>query len=530
MKSIPEAPRRAIARSTLLTAILSALWLIVVYATQVLLAALFGAGKEMDAYLAATSVPMLITALAVESVNLAFVPTFVEHQTRGDPETAWRIAGILLSGILFVLGSLTLVGVLFSPFLMRVLVPGFDPERMALATDMSRIIFPSSLLLGVAGFLNSLHYAQKEFLIPALSPLANALTNLAVILVLVPVIGIYGSAWGSLAGPLAQCVLAAPILFRSDIRLNVPTLREPGVQEIVRMIGWRVLGDAAGKGTPIVDRIISSALAVGAISYLGYGWRIVTLALGLIGQPINTVLLPFFYERAVETNRDAMGRAVSVGMRMTALIALPLSALVIVLSEPIVRVLFQRGQFDASTTRAVALVIAAYAGVWLSHSLTGPIVPALYALKQMRLVSLVELVGVAVYLLAAVTLPRMFDFLGLAFALSLNYIFNAVIYAYFLFCRLRVPFDAQITRFCFKCGVATLAASAVAWSAYGEFTRGMDIERYAGPSRAIGDATAIACATILALGAYLLTLVSLRSPELVMLWRALSKPATQGAE
>lgn len=519
-----DSVRRMVARSTLFTAILTAMWMAVVYASQVVLAAWFGAGKEMDAYLAATSVPLLISTLTVESLNLAFVPVFIEHQLHGDEQAAWRITSIVLSTLILALTLLSAAGVLFSPLLMRVIVPGFDPPRYALATTMSQIIFPSVLFTSVAGFLNSMNYAQRRFLIPALSPLVAAIVNLGLILAFARNLGIVASAWGSFWGPVASCVLAAPILREHQVRFDL-NWRDAGMREIAQLAGWRLLGEMFGKATPIFERFIASGLAVGSISYLGYASRIVSLALGLIVQSTSTVLFPFLSERAVSAQSDpaAMGRAVSVGLRMTALIALPISALFMALSMPIVQLLFQRGQFDAQATRAVALAVIAYFGLWLSNSLAAPVVPALYALKQMRLLALVEPLGVVVYLAGALTLTRVFDYLGLALALSLNFVFNTLLYAYFLFVHQRVPFDMQIVQFYCKCIPATVAGVAVAWLTYPLLVTMIRLEQFGGIARTILNVSLLAGLSVLALAIYVSVLSVLRAKEIAILWDAVSR-------
>lgn len=517
---MPDSVRRTVARSTLLTALFTALWMAVVYATQVVLAAWFGTGKEMDAYLAATSVPMFISTLTVESLNLAFVPVFIEHQLRGDEQAAWRVTSIVLSSLIFALTLTSAAGVLFSPLLMRVIVPGFDPPRYALATTMSQIIFPSTLFTAVAGFLTSIHYAQKKFLIPALSPLVAAIVNLGLILALVGNLGIVASAWGSFWAPLASCVLAAPILRGHPLRFDL-NWRDAGVREITRLAGWRVLGDGLGKATPIVDRFIASSLAVGAISYLGYGTRILGFALGLVSQSISTVLFPLLSERAAGEDLASLSRAVSVGMRMTALVTLPVSAILLVLREPIVRVLFARGRFDASATEGVALVLLGYFGILATNSLAGQIVPTLYALKQARMVALVSMLGTAVYVVSAFALTPHLNFLGLALALSLNYLFNAACYTYVLFRRLHVQWDPMVTRFYVRSSLATILASAVAYWLYAVSVPSSDILSQLPFGRGmITDVLPLAFAGAGAMIVYLLALVLSRAPEIGLLWAA----------
>ncbi len=514
MSATPPAARRAIARSTALTAILSALWLIVVYATQVLLAAWFGAGKEMDAYLAATSVPFFLATLLLEALHLAFVPVFIEHRARGETAAAQQMVGAILFALVLGLGVVSVAGVLISPFLIRVLAPGFDPERLTLATGMSRIIFPSVLFLTVAGFLNSLHYAHKRFLVPALSPLLSASVNLAIIAALAPRIGITSSALGTLFGSLAQCLLALPLLREHGIRLNISNLRNTALAEVARLAGWRIAGDLLGKATPVVDRWLASGLAVGSISYLGYATRIIEFALGLIGRSINAVLFPLLAERAADEDIASLSRAVSVGMRMTALVALPISAIVLVLREPVVRVLFQRNAFDAAATQGVSLVLVGYVGIFAANALGGQIVQTLYALKQSRAIAAISIIGSLGYIVGAITLTPRWGVLGLAVALSLNYLFNLLAYAFLLFRKLRAQWDPNVTRFYWTASAAAILAGATASSVYGAL---------GAPDFVTDQIIALGTAVGMALGLYTSILLVMRAPEIPMLWSALTR-------
>jgi putative peptidoglycan lipid II flippase len=247
------------------------------------------------------------------------------------------------------------------------------------------------------------------------------------------------------------------------------------------------------------------------------------LTLSLVAQSVATVLFPFLSWRAAEMDAHALGRAVSVGMRMTAMVALPVSALLIALSEPVVRLLFERGQFDAGATHAVAWGLAAYFGVWLTNSLGGTVVTALYALKQIRMVSLVEIAGTVLYMTLALTLPWAFDYLGLALALSANYLFNTGIYSYLLFVYLKIPFDSQVAVFYLKCIPAALASATVARLAYSGMAPLWNHFFMAGTARSVADAGAVASATLTALGVYMVILWIMKAPELAMLWKAMSR-------
>jgi putative peptidoglycan lipid II flippase len=494
--------------STIITAVFTAASIVATYGVQAVMAARFGAAAEMDAFFASAAVPALLSNVLVEALQVAFVPVFVEQRSLGKIDAAWRLARAVLTVILVSLVLVSALGILGSPPLIRAIAPGFDTSRRQVSITMSRILFPSALFLSLAGFCNGLRYAQKAFLMPALTPVIGACTNFILLVLLSGPLGILGCAWASLGASAAQFVFAAPILAR------VPRARasfgDPAVREVGRLVGWRVLGESLQKATPVFERYIASTLAVGSIAVLGYGSRIVTLVQGLMVQSVATVALPFLSERGASEDRVAFGRAVSLGMRMTALVAVPGAVLSMTLAKPLVRVLFERGRFNDESSHALATVLIAYIGVWVSGSLAGTVIPALYALKQVPLVAKVSILCAAVYLLCASALPALFGYLGLAMAISINALLCTGIFAGLLFTRCGVPWDPAVGRFYRRCIPSSVAAGVVAYLVHSTLA----------PFVGIGVGSRLVAVLIAGVGGlctYALILLALRTEEVGVL-------------
>ena len=262
------ADKRQIARAASIVMVAFALSRVLGLIRQVTIAGQFGTGREMDAYQAAFRLPDIIFQLvAGGALASAFIPTFTGYLTRADRAGAWRLASAIVNLLLAILTLTAALAALIAPWLVDwIIAPGFDAETAALTTRLMRVMLISSVVFGVSGVVMGALNAHQHFILPAVAPM---LYNLAIIggaLFLAPPFGVMGLAVGVVVGSALHLLIQLPALAHFRARYTpVLTVRDPGVRQVARLMGPRVLGLAVVQLNFLVNTNLASRLGEGAV-------------------------------------------------------------------------------------------------------------------------------------------------------------------------------------------------------------------------------------------------------------------------
>ena len=396
-----RADRRRLARSTAIFSAATGLSRVLGLVREIVARGYFGVeGAGINAFTVAFQVPNLVRALVADAaLSSAFVPVFSELLEKGERKRAWRVASTLFWLLLLALTALTAAFVLAAPLVMRLF--GYDDD---LAIGLSRVLFPIVTLLGVSGIVVGILNSYDHFAIPALTPVA---WNLVIILGLV--IGVpfadgesgelYVYAGSILLGTLVQVLLPLPWLRGRDDRLRVLIdWRDPAVRQVFRLMGPVMLSLGlinfnAVLGTLFASRLIDKNLAPAAIDA---AFRVYMLPQGMFSVAVATVLFPSLARLATRGDTDGFRDTISRGLRQINFFLIPAAVISVVLAEPIVRLLYERGAFDPEETTVVAAALAAFSvgltfnGMMLMlnrgfFSLQAPWIPIVVALANLAL-------------------------------------------------------------------------------------------------------------------------------------------------
>ncbi|HEY1583240.1 MAG TPA: murein biosynthesis integral membrane protein MurJ [Chthoniobacterales bacterium] len=379
---------------------------------EMVIAGLFGASRNMDAYLTAFRAPNMLRDLFAEgALSTAFVTTFSRRiATEGD-ESAWRLASKVATLTLVFMSAMTLLGILFAPFVIDILAPGFPPEKAALTILLTRIMFPFILLVSLAALVMGMLNAKNVFGIPAL---ASSFFNIGSIVGGVALCywldpqpnwrhphfgerGLVGLALGTLLGGLLQLLVQLPSASGAGFRFRFDfNWRDPGVRTILGLMGPATIAASAVQVNVAVNSGFASTLGNGPITWLNIAFRLMQLPLGVFGVAVATVTLPLVSRSAALGNTGEFRGALAHAMRLVMLLTIPSAIGLIILAEPIIALIYQHGRFDAAATvqtaaalRFYALGLAGYAGVKV-------LAPAFYALDKRHLPMIVSLISIAV--------------------------------------------------------------------------------------------------------------------------------------
>jgi putative peptidoglycan lipid II flippase len=371
-------------------------------------AALFGGGMAMDAFTAAFRIPNLLRDLFAEgALSMAFVTTFSKTIARGGDEDAWRLANKVATMTATVLGLLCVVGMVFSPQLVALLAPGFDPDKAALTVHLTRIMFPFILLVSLAALVMGMLNAKNRFGMPAM---ASSFFNIGSIVGGVglgfwidPHFGpraLIGLAFATLIGGGLQLAVQLPLLARLGYRFR-PDIhwRDPGVKAILLLMGPAVIAASTTQINVMVNSMFASTLGDGAIFWLAIAFRLMQLPLGLFGVALGTVTLPLLSRLVVAGKTREFRSELARAIRWALMLTLPSMMGLMLLAEPIISVLYQHGKFNAEQAAQAAGALRFYAIGLGGYAALKVLVNAFYALDRRKTPMLVSFVAVGLNLL-----------------------------------------------------------------------------------------------------------------------------------
>lgn len=446
---------------------------------EVATAAFFGATSAKGAFVIGYNIPFFIQRLLLSgTLSIVFIPTLSEYLARGDDEEVNRVSTTVFNLVLLLGVLMVAVGTVAAPLLVTLSAPGFrwtDPGLIPLAIRLTRIMFGAMFFLALSGFAMGYLHAHQHFTAPALAPLVFNVVIIAGIFLLAPVLGIAGLAVSFLLGWALQFVVQVPAALRQGFRWSPRVeLRHPAVREMARLSLPAMLGLAVVETNAYVDRFFASFLPatpqVNYVAVLDYAYQVVQAPVSIFGISIATAVFPTLARHASLGDRGALREANSLGIRMVLFATIPLTALFLASSQPMVRLIFERGAFAPESTAAVASAVVGYA-VGLSAIASYYIVTrTFYAQHDMATPVKVGAAMIALNALLDVALMRILGHAGIALATSLVAATNVGTLLWLLRRRLGSIDGGRIGRALGKMALASLALGVTAFS----LLRGME--------------------------------------------------------
>lgn len=407
-------------------------------------AALLGAGFYSDAFVVAFRIPNLLRDLLAEgALSTAFVPTFTQQLVRRGKRHAFALANLVLTTLFVVTGIIVLGGWVFADPVVRLIAPGFEATagKIELTTTLTRILFPFLPLVALAAVLMGMLNAQQRFFVPALAPaLFNAAAIAVGALLLSTEFGARDTVvvWTAavLLGGLLQLGIQVPPLVRAGWRFAArfrPRFDDPGLRQILRLMGPAVIGLSATQVNILVNNILASQLEQGSPSWINYAFRLMQLPIGVFGVAVATVNLAAVSRHAAAEDMQAFRRTLAGSMKLVAFLTLPAMAGLVALREPIVDLLYQHGRFTAYDTAQTAAVLAMYAVGLYAYASVKVMAPAFYALQSPRVPLFASVASVACNIVANLALYKRMGAQGLALGTSIGALVNiGVLYVSFV--------------------------------------------------------------------------------------------------
>ncbi len=407
------------------------------------LAVLFGAGTQMDAFVVAFRIPNLLRDLFAEgALSSAFVTVFTEYEQRKTREETNRLVSNVFTAIFLILAAICVLGMIFSKDLVLIMAPEFSqvPGKVMLTTNLTRIMFPFLLMISLAALLMGLLNTRGYFFIPSF---ASSCFNLGSIIVggglalLIPSFGypaIYGMAIGTLAGGALQLLIQTPAFKKEGFRIRpFLDLKDPGLRKIGKLVVPAIVGLSATQINIFVNTNFASRCAEGSVAWLNYAFRLMQFPIGLFGVALSVATLPMVAKQATQGKIRELGDTLVSSLTLAFALTLPAAVGLWLLAEPIIALIFQHGRFTHFDTMMTGEALKFYAVGLMAYSAVKIIVPVYYALNDTKWPVIASFISVALnVIIILLTLDR-FQHRAIALSTSMTIIFNFVFLSVILY-------------------------------------------------------------------------------------------------
>jgi len=418
------------------------------YTRDMAIAYYFGAGALSDAFFVAFRISNLLRRLVGEgALTSSFIPIFLDERTRrSDKELRGLVNGVFTL-FTIILVVVTLLGIYFAEDLVTLMSPGFlsNPEKFALTVNLTRIMFPYMVLVGLMaigmGVLNSL----KHFTAPALAPVFFNIAIISSILLISPFFheSVYALGIGVLLGGLFQFAILLPWLKRYGFMPYISfKFRDSAIARIFKLMGPAAFGVGIYQINIFIVLWFASKLSEGSVSYLYYAGRLMELPLGIFGVAISTVALPSLASFAAKEEWGDFMASLSYAMRLVLFLTIPAAVGLIILSLPVIDVLFSHGEFKAGAAKATSMALYYYAPGLVPVAIYRILTSVFYSLKDTITPVVVAFVALLINVFLCFVLVGPMAHAGLALATSISALFNMAV-LFFILRRRIVEFDIR---------------------------------------------------------------------------------------
>ncbi|MGE3465703.1 MAG: murein biosynthesis integral membrane protein MurJ [Pyrinomonadaceae bacterium] len=476
---------------------------------ETIFARYFGAGFLYDAFIVGFRIPNLLRDLFAEgALSAAFVKVFTDYQLKNSEKEAWRLASLIFNGLAVVLSIICVAGIFLSPLFVKIITYNYlgDPnhyypaEKAELATTLMQIMFPFILLVALAALAMGVLNTKGRFGIPASASTAFNIVSIGVGLALafwlsggewersvdkitIPTDAaqwaIIGMSIGTLLGGAAQLLIQLPSLFKVGFRFSLRlSFRDEGVRRVMRLMGPAIIGTGAIQFKVLVDTVVASGIDGGA-SWLSYAFRLMQFPIGVFGVAIGTAAIPTLSRLASEENLVKFRSTLSDAIKLVFLLAVPSACGLIVLGDPIVSLIYQRGEFTAFDTNMTAWALTAYSIGLAAYAAIKVLSPAFYARDDAKTPMYISLASIVVHVPTSFGMmqllsnfgvtperPNGFGHVGVALATSIVATVNFLALGWFMRRKINRVNGRDILSSLGRIVIASVAMSAVAYASY----------------------------------------------------------------
>ncbi|UOW68633.1 murein biosynthesis integral membrane protein MurJ [Paraclostridium bifermentans] len=392
------------------------------FGRELALASAYGASGTSDAFLVAMNIPAVIFSAIGTSLGTAFIPLYCDLEAKQGKKASLRFSNNVLNIVVLLCLITSLVGVVFTEPIVKLFAVGFKGETLTQAIYFTRVLILGMAFLGMSYIMMAFLQVKENFVIPGLMSVPY---NMLIIISIFLSVTINPNIlpWGTLIGLSLQFIFQYPFARKKGFKYRpYINLKDEYLKRMLWLIGPVLIGVAVTQVNSIVDRTIASTLVEGSISALNYATKLNQFVMGMFIVSISSVIYPMLSKLSTENNKKKFKESIVTAINVVTLIIIPISVGAIILAEPIVKLLFQRGEFDARATQMTAIALIFYSIGMLGFGLRDILGKIFYSLQDTKtpmINGIIAMVLNIVLNLAFVKYTNM-GLGGLAFATSIS--------------------------------------------------------------------------------------------------------------
>lgn len=384
--------------------------------SNVIIAAIFGARADMDAYLTAMVIPTYLEMIFYGSLAFILVPAFIEAEAKNNEEKAWSLVGTFFWLTTIVLLGASTTGAIFSSQIISITAPGFQEGKARLAAQMLSVLMFSTPLMGLGVLSVGIQNARHRFFWPSVAPAFGAFVNMIILLIFYPILGSMALPWGFLGSTVIQAAFATIPLLAHGWKRLIP-LTDPEVRRVLKLMLPLIFFGVLSCSSPVADRYFSSVLPDGQVSYMGYASKITSFFVALLARGIAASIYPVMARAYAQGGVEALAEKNNFGLRLSFAVALPGVLITAALAVPIIGLLFEHGTFKHADTLGVGLILFPILISDVFLRMVGNVFErSFYVLRDTTTQSVVIIIFLALYIAVAGFFVRQWGYVGLVWA------------------------------------------------------------------------------------------------------------------
>lgn len=390
------------------------------FGREIVLASSYGASSYSDAYLTALNIPNVIFASIGSALATTFIPIFFDVENERGKESAVKFTSNVINIVIILCSVIAVVGLVFTEPLVKIFAIGFEGEILKITTDFTRVLILGVIFIGLNNIITAYLQIKGNFIVPGLISLPY---NIIVIvsIILSTKLGPYTMVYGTLIAIISQFVFQLPWAIKNKFKYKpYINIKDENIKKLMWLLTPIFIGIAVNQINVVVDRSLASTLNVGSISALNYSNKLVAFITTLFIASISSVIYPSLSKLSSKSDNTEFNNIIVKSVNVIVLVIIPISVGAIVLSRPIVELLFQRGEFDINATVMTSNALKFYSIGMIAFGLNDIVSKIFFSLKDTKTTMLVSFITVTINIVLNFILIKSLGYKGLALATSIS--------------------------------------------------------------------------------------------------------------
>lgn len=397
------------------------------FAKEQVLSYVYGASMYTDIYITAMNIPVVIFSSIGTALLTTFIPLYCDINNEHGEERSLKFTNNVFSLVIVLCLILAILGIIYTKPLVKLFAIGFTGEKLEIAVNFTRILIMGIVSIGLTNIMSAYLQVKNNFIVPGLITLPQNIVIIVSMMLSIK-LGPYAMVWGTLIGMISQFLFQLPFAYKEGYKykLNLD-FKDEYIKKMIILVGPVFIGVAVNQVNSMIDRTLASTLAEGSISALNYANKLNGFVLSMFIVSIASVVYPMFSKISIKDERDEFNATIVSSINSVILLVIPISVGAIVLSRPIVEILFLRGAFDATAASMTSSALSMYSIGMIGFGLLEILGKVFYSLQDTKTPMKNGIFTMCLNIILNFVLVKIMGHAGLALATSISTIIGGIL-------------------------------------------------------------------------------------------------------